>query len=302
MRSGRGHQVLCPSETCQGIARFCGSWYKQGSRRRARPPGEREMFGCAKPRDVFGVALAWPDRAPVDAALLHFVWSRTMPVEQPLSGQRYLTFVDDAYEDLELWYPRLRLLEAGARVTVAGPAAAAASTTASTAIRAVPTPRSADMRAADFQGVVLPGGFMPDKLRRDESVLKLRARVRRGAVNSWPRFVTAAGSPFPPACIGACGPPVLPGIKDDLVNAGAIWEDAAVVVDRHFISSRKPDDLPDFLRAFWRLPPAGNRSGPCRRAGSRRTSGEIAGPKRGAPSGPRVRILKTVWSSEKRWI
>ena len=41
-----------------------------------------------------------------------------------------------------------------------------------------------------------------------------------------------------------------PGIKDDLVNAGAVWEDAAVVVDRHFISSRKPDDLPDFMRAI----------------------------------------------------
>jgi protease I len=41
-----------------------------------------------------------------------------------------------------------------------------------------------------------------------------------------------------------------PGIKDDLENAGAIWEDAAVVVDRHFVSSRKPDDLPDFCRAI----------------------------------------------------
>jgi protease I len=40
------------------------------------------------------------------------------------------------------------------------------------------------------------------------------------------------------------------GIKDDLVNAGAIWEDAPVVVDRHFVSSRKPDDLPDFCRAL----------------------------------------------------
>ncbi len=41
-----------------------------------------------------------------------------------------------------------------------------------------------------------------------------------------------------------------PGIKDDLVNAGAIWEDAAVVVDRHFVSSRRPDDLPEFCRAI----------------------------------------------------
>ena len=50
-----------------------------------------------------------------------------------------------------------------------------------------------------------------------------------------------------------------PGIKDDLVNAGAVWEDAAVVVDRHFISSRKPDDLPDFMRAILAFA-AGNKS------------------------------------------
>jgi protease I len=41
-----------------------------------------------------------------------------------------------------------------------------------------------------------------------------------------------------------------PGIKDDLINAGAKWEDAAVVVDRHYVSSRKPDDLPDFCRGM----------------------------------------------------
>jgi protease I len=41
-----------------------------------------------------------------------------------------------------------------------------------------------------------------------------------------------------------------PGIRDDLVNAGAVFEDAAVVVDRHFVSSRRPDDLPDFCRAM----------------------------------------------------
>jgi protease I len=43
------------------------------------------------------------------------------------------------------------------------------------------------------------------------------------------------------------------GIKDDLVNAGAVWEDASVVVDRHFVSSRKPDDLPDFCRGILKV-------------------------------------------------
>ena len=44
-----------------------------------------------------------------------------------------------------------------------------------------------------------------------------------------------------------------PGIKDDLVNAGALWEDAAVVVDRHYISSRRPADLPAFMQAILQL-------------------------------------------------
>ena len=107
----------------------------------------------------------------------------------------------------------------------------------------------ADMRSADFHGVILPGGFMPDRLRRDPQVLAL---VRETA---------AAGKLVAAICHGGWmaisagvyrGVRVTgsPGIKDDLVNAGAIWEDAAVVVDRHFISSRKPDDLPAFMHAI----------------------------------------------------
>jgi protease I len=166
----------------------------------------------------------------------------------PLTDKRFLMFVDDLYEDLELWYPRLRLTEAGAHVTVAGvkeghvyqgkngyPCAAAA-------------PIS-DMEAGDFHGVVIPGGFMPDKLRRDPKVLSL---VREFA---------AAGKLVAAICHGGWIPISAgvykgvrvtgsPGIKDDLINAGARWEDAAVVIDRHFVSSRKPDDLPDFCRGI----------------------------------------------------
>ena len=88
---------------------------------------------------------------------------------------------------------------------------------------------------------------MPDKLRRDEKVKQLT------------RDFAAAGKLVAAICHGGWIPISAgvyrgirvtgsPGIKDDLVNAGAIWSDAAVVVDRHFVSSRKPDDLPDFCR------------------------------------------------------
>jgi protease I len=165
-----------------------------------------------------------------------------------LKGKRILIFVGDIYEDLELWYPKLRLIEAGATVVVAGPEAgvvyAGKNGYPCTSDAAI-----ADMRESDFDGVILPGGFMPDKLRRDDKVKsliwefnasgKLVAAICHGgwmAISAGVyRGVLVTGSP---------------GIKDDLVNAGAIWEDAPVVVDRHFVSSRKPDDLPDFCRAM----------------------------------------------------
>ncbi len=169
----------------------------------------------------------------------------------PLSGRRILVFVDDIYEDLELWYPRLRLIEGGAKVTVAGPEADRVYL-GKHHYPCRSDARIADQRAADYDGLVVPGGFMPDKLRRDAHVLQLT------------RDFSAAGKLVAAICHGGWIPISAgvyrgvrvtgsPGIKDDLVNAGALWEDAAVVVDRHFVSSRKPDDLPDFCRGIFQV-------------------------------------------------
>ena len=163
-------------------------------------------------------------------------------------SKRILLFVDDVYEDLELWYPRLRLLEAGAHVTVAGPAADHVyEGKHGYPCRSEAT--IADIEASDFHGVVIPGGFMPDRLRRNAKVLalvrelasasKLVAAICHGG---W--IAISAGVYRGVRVTGSLG------IKDDLINAGALWEDAQVVVDRHFISSRKPDDLPAFCRAI----------------------------------------------------
>ncbi len=172
-----------------------------------------------------------------------------MPLrDRPLDGQRILTFVDDIYEDLELWYPKLRLIEAGAHVTVA----AMASGKVYQGKNGYPCRSDAaiaDMEASDFQGLVVPGGFMPDKLRRDAKVLSLVRDFHHSG-----KLVAAIchGGWIPISAGVYRGVRVTgsPGIKDDLVNAGAVWEDAAVVVDRHFVSSRKPDDLPEFCRGI----------------------------------------------------
>ena len=171
--------------------------------------------------------------------------------DQPLAGMRVLMFVGDAYEDLELWYPKLRLEEAGAHVTVAGPAGE----TTYRGKHGYPCRSDASitlMESDDFHGLVIPGGFMPDQLRRDAKVKQL---VREFAASEKLVAAICHGGWIPISAgvyrgVKATGSP---GIKDDLVNAGAIWKDAAVVVDGHFVSSRKPADLPEFCRAIIRV-------------------------------------------------
>lgn len=169
-------------------------------------------------------------------------------IDLPLAGRRILILVGDVYEDLELWYPKLRLLEAGAEVVVAGEDAHR-QYAGKHGYPCVSDAAFAPARESDFDGLVIPGGFMPDKLRRDDDVLQLV------------RDFDAAGKLVAAICHGGWIPISAGvyrdvhvtgsrGIKDDLINAGAIWEDEAVVVDRHFVSSRKPDDLPDFCRGI----------------------------------------------------
>ena len=165
-----------------------------------------------------------------------------------LAQKRLLTFVDDVYEDLELWYPKLRLIEAGAQVVVAGPKAGA-TYAGKHGYPCKSDAAIADMQAADFHGLVVPGGFMPDKLRRDGRVLQL---VRNFDAEKKLIAAICHGGWIPISAGVYRGVRVTgsPGIKDDLTNAGALYEDAPVVVDRHFVSSRRPDDLPDFCRAI----------------------------------------------------
>jgi protease I len=160
------------------------------------------------------------------------------------SPRRVLVFVGDEYEDLELWYPKLRLIEAGYEVTVAGQLAGH-KYLGKHGYPCVSEALISDMQSADFAGVLCPGGWMPDKLRRDPKVKsllqefdqqqKLIAAICHGG---W--MPISAGVYRGVKVTGSAG------IKDDLENAGAVFIDAALVVDRHFVSSRKPDDLPDF--------------------------------------------------------
>lgn len=166
---------------------------------------------------------------------------------KPLAGKRVLAFIGDIYEDLELCYPRYRFIEAGAEVVMAGQEAGGTKYIGKNGYPLVSDCSLKEVDADQFHGLLVPGGFMPDKLRRDPIVLEL---VRRFAEANKCVAAICHGGWIPISAKVYRGVRVTgsPGIKDDLINAGALWEDAEVVVDRNFISSRKPDDLPAFCR------------------------------------------------------
>ena len=171
-----------------------------------------------------------------------------MSANQQLATIRVLCLVGDSYEDLELWYPKLRIEEASGHVTLAG-RQQGHEYTGKHGYPCVSDAAIGDMEADDFHGILIPGGWMPDSLRRDPKVLQL---VRDFANHGKLVAAICHGGWIPISAGVYRGIRVTgsPGIQDDLINAGAIWEDAPVVVDRHFVSSRRPSDLPAFGSAI----------------------------------------------------
>ena len=165
-----------------------------------------------------------------------------------LRGKRILMFVEDIYEDLELWYPRLRLIEEGMEVVVAGPKAGQGyegkngyPCKADAAI--------AEMDEKKFDGLVIPGGFMPDKLRRDEKVKQLTRDFHK-AGKLVAHVCHGGWIPISAGIIRGFRCTSTPGIKDDMINAGGLWVDEPLVIDRNQVSSRRPDDLPQFCKGI----------------------------------------------------
>ncbi len=158
-----------------------------------------------------------------------------------------LTFVDDVYEDLELWYPMLRLQEAGYETRVAG--LEIKNYTGKHGYPAKSDLRLEQARSEDFCGLLIPGGFMPDKLRREEKVLDLTRQFHeQGKLVA---FICHGGwIPISARILRGKRVTGSRGIKDDLENAGGIWVDEAVVVDGNLISSRTPRDLAPFGKAM----------------------------------------------------
>lgn len=157
--------------------------------------------------------------------------------------------VEQKYEELELWYPVYRLREAGHKVLIVGPEAGK-TYPSKLGYPATSDAAASDGRAEELAGIIIPGGFCPDYIRRSDAMLDL---VRQADVLKKPLAAICHG----PWVL--CSTPALKGrratgfrsIKDDVVNAGGKWVDGEpVVVDGHIITSRTPDDLPQFMAAF----------------------------------------------------
>ena len=158
-----------------------------------------------------------------------------------------LILVGPEYEDLEVWYPKLRLEEAGYHAPLAG--MGEASYRGKHGYPAIVDAHVRDFPANTLAGVLAPGGWAPDKLRRDPAVLSLV----RGVHEAGHLVATICHGPWILISAGIVRGRTLTstvGIRDDVVNAGATWVDQAVVVDGHIVSSRVPNDLPVFAKAM----------------------------------------------------
>lgn len=163
-----------------------------------------------------------------------------------LTGKKVAILVENLYEDLEFWYPYYRLKEAGAEVTVVGSGSADAYK-GKHGLEARPQTTADKVSAKDFDGLVIPGGYSPDYMRRNQSMVGLvKAMNDEGKPIAaichagWMLVSAGVAKGRTMTCFSS--------IKEDVINAGANYVDKSVVTDRNLITSRFPADLPDFCR------------------------------------------------------
>ena len=165
-----------------------------------------------------------------------------------LSGRRIVVLAEEGYEDLELWVPYYRLIEAGAEVVLAGHEKRIYSSKHSYPCEV--DMKAADLKAKDFDAVVIPGGIAgPDRMRRHKEILSfVRSMDERRKVVA--AICHAAWVPISAGIVKGRRMTSFASVRDDCVNAGAEWVDEECVVDGNLITSRFPDDLPAFCHAI----------------------------------------------------
>jgi protease I len=167
---------------------------------------------------------------------------------QLLQGKKIALMLEQQYQELEVWYPYFRLREEGAEVVRVAPQAGLSYPSK----LGYPCPSDAAAREVKIEtldAVIIPGGWCPDFMRRDESMVKfIQACAARGMVlaaichGGWMLCCTTALQNRRATSFS--------GIKFDMLNAGAHWVDEECVVDGNIITARKPEDIPAFCTAI----------------------------------------------------
>jgi len=165
-----------------------------------------------------------------------------------LENKKIIALVDKDFEDLEHWYPVYRLREEGAHVDLVGPEAN------KTYYGKYGVPARTDFAFSEidpthYDAILVPGGWAPDSLRRYPDVIKMiqhmddtKKPIGQICHAGW---VLISANILQGTTVTST-----PGIKDDMTNAGATWVDEPAIADGHIVSSRRPPDLPDYLRLF----------------------------------------------------
>ena len=164
-----------------------------------------------------------------------------------LTGKTIGILVADGYEDLEFWVPYMRMIEAGAEVKVISASSGGIYTSKSKGLTVKSDVSSREVTAGQLAALLVPGGWAPDKLRRDAHILQLVREMH--AAGKILGFICHAG--WVAASAGICrGRRVTgsTGIKDDMENAGAVWADEPAFRDGNLVWGRVVADIPDYCR------------------------------------------------------
>jgi len=164
-----------------------------------------------------------------------------------LKGKRIVVLVEEGFEDLEYWVPVMRLQEEGGEVITVGPKRGVVVRSKSGGLTAQADRSADEIEASSVDAIVVPGGWAPDKLRRDPAVTDLVRRVHDqgkivGMICHAGLVGISAGIVRGRRATGSLG------IKDDLLNAGAVWEDTPALRDRNLVWGRVVPDIPAFCR------------------------------------------------------
>ncbi|QGU94720.1 DJ-1/PfpI/YhbO family deglycase/protease [Clostridium bovifaecis] len=164
------------------------------------------------------------------------------------TNKKVVSLIHNDFEDLELWYPILRLREEGVEVVVAGEKAGE-KYVGKYGVPAYSDCAFKDIKAEEFDGILIPGGWAPDRLRRFPEVIELVQKMNEE--NKVIGQICHAGwVSISAKILKGKNVTSTPGIKDDMENAGAIWLNEPVVVDKNIVSSRRPMDLPMYMQKY----------------------------------------------------